>query len=375
MANTFITPSMVDRDASLALRDEMLIANLCTRSTEARFATKVGDTVSVKIPPDLGVADEFVSSTAASNVTETEVEVVLEKHFYKRVDLTSNELTLEVDDFNALVTVPCVKSIVRGIEVYGIEKAVGGFARNLVGTAGTNPSTHAHIIAAEKQIFDNRGDVSNLVSIITSTSHAAFSQLDIFTSAEFGTDRPAALANGTLGRVAGISMFRSPNASTFTRASAAAEAALGGSVAGSGTAGAAVISMASFTTETGTIYEGARFTVAGDTTVYTVTANAVKASNAATVSVYPVLATSPSSALVTWQAAATENVVYNPRALACAVVPGAIIGPNVAAVSIDGIGVRVISDVSTSTLAGTWVFDVFCGFKVVQPKFGAVMQG
>jgi len=47
----------------------------------------------------------------------------------------------------------------------------------------------------------------------------------------------------------------------------------------------------------------------------------------------------------------------------------------VAAASYNGLGMRIISDVSTSTLAGTWVFDLYAGFKVIEPKYGATFQG
>ncbi len=375
MSNTFITPTMVVRDASLMLMDNMLMANLCTRSTEEVFARKVGESVKVKVPPSLGTADEFSSTTSASALTETSVDVTLEKHFYKRVDLTSDELTEDVDDFNTLVVIPAVNSLIRGIEAYGVQKASGGFAPNLVGTAGTEPSTHAHIVAGEKKIFDLRGDTSQLVGILSSTAFASFAQLNIFASRDYGDDRPQALQSGTLGRLANIDFFRSPNAGTHLRSSGTAEADLAGTVTATGTAGEYTLALAAFTSATGTVYEGTRFTVAGDATVYTTTANATKASNACTVSVTPVLASSPSAANITLATAYKTDLIYNPRALACAVVPGAIVGPNVAAASINGVGLRIISDVSTSTLAGTWVFDLYCGFKVVRPEYGCVFQG
>ena len=100
MPNTFVTPSAVVRDAALYLNDQLVIGNLVNRNVEQTFATKVGSSVTVKGPANLGTADEFVSSTSATNVTETGVAVTLQKHFYKRVDLSSDESTLSVDDFN-----------------------------------------------------------------------------------------------------------------------------------------------------------------------------------------------------------------------------------------------------------------------------------
>lgn len=373
MANTFISPTEVVRDASLVLSDNLLIANLCVHDAEAQFARKVGDTVKVKVPPSLGTAGEFSSTTSATNLTETSVDVVLDKHFYMRVDLSSDELTQNVDDFNTLVTIPAVNSLIRAIEAYGFQRVGGGFAPNLVGTAGTAPSTHAHILAGEQTIFDNRGDLSQIVSLVTSATYTSFALLDVFTNVQYGADRPAALATNSLGRIANSAFFRSPNAGAFDRGDIA------GTVVCDGDPGTtSVIAVDALTAATGTIKEGTRFTCASDSSgnVYTVTADTAIVGNAASLPVTPAAdASVADSDAVTFQTAHKECLMYNPRAVACAIVPGAIVGPNVAAASVKGIGLRIISDVSTSTLAGTWVFDLYAGFKVVRPEYGCIFQG
>ena len=372
MSNTFVTPTDVVRDAALYLNDQLLVANLVNRNVEQRFAAKVGSTVYVKAPPSLGTADEFSSTTSASDVTETSVGVQLAKHFYKRIDLTSDELTMQVDDFTQLVVLPAVRSLIRSVEGYFIDRISGGFARNLVGTAGTNPSTHAHVLAAEKKIFDNRGDNSQLVGLITSTVHASLAALNIFTSQDYGAERPAGLRSNSLGMMSGVNWFRSPNAATFDSGDVAGTPLIDGTVA----AGESTVVIDGFTSATGTVYEGTRFAIAGHTTIYTVTADVTLASNEGSFSITPVLeAEATDEDAITFQTEHTDNIVYNPAGVAAAIVPGAIMGPNVAAASVNGLGLRVISDVSTSTLAGTWVFDLYAGCRVVQPNFGAIMQG
>lgn len=369
--NTFITPSDVIRDANLILKDDLLVANLANRSIESRFASKVGSTVKVKVPP-VATASEFSTTTTADNLTETSVDVTLEKHFYVRKDLTSDELTLSVDDFNTLVVMPSVRGLVSSIENYALARAVGGFSRNLTGTAGNAPSTQAHILAAEKKIFDNKGDVSQLVGIISSTAHASFAALAQFTSADYGPQRPSGLASNSLGKMAGIDWFRSPYSGTFDRGDGADSTA----ATASGTSGNSYITVASLTDASGTLNAGTRLTINGIAGVtYTVTEDAVIAANAATVYITPALASSPSTATITFETAAKECVVYNPAAFAVAILPGAIVGPNVASMMMGGIGLRIISDVSISTLAGSWVFDLYCGAKVVRPEYGAVLQG
>ena len=372
MANTFISPVNVIRDANLVLKDELLAANLANRGYDGQFAQKIGDTIKVKVPPVI-TAKEFTSTTSASDVTETSTDLVLDKHFYVRVDLTSDELTQNVDDFNTQVMLPSVRGLIRKLEAYSIDRIVGGFSSNLVGTAGNEPSTHAHMLAAEKKIFDNRGNTDMLVGLITSTTHVNFAKLNIFTSSDFGQDKPAGLTSNSLGKVSNINFFRSPNATTIDYDDTAGTVLLDGA----GTAGDATVGMKAFTAATGTVKEGVRFTIAGTATVYTVTADTAIAGNAASaVPITPVLSANEGDEdAITFQAAQTSNVVFNPSAVAAGVVPGAVMSPNAAASSIDGIGLRIISDTSVSTLAATWVFDFYAGYKVVYPAYGAVMQG
>lgn len=375
MSNTFINPSAVVRDAALYLNDQMIIGNLVNRNVETTFAGKVGDTVKVKSIPNLGSADEFVTTTSASGVTETSTDVTLEKHFYKRVDLTSDELSLQVDDFTGTIVVPAVRSLVRSTESYLSQKIIGGFNRNLVGTAGNNPSTHAHILAAEKKIFDNRGDTSQLVGLINSTSHASLAALNIFTSKDYGADRPAGLRSNSLGMMSGVNWFRSPNLA-FSRGYLTGTIVIKTTVAIGGTS----IIIDGFTSATGTgipIYEGTRFTINSDTTVYTVTADAEIAGSEATLSITPALVVEGTAEkAITFQAAPSANVVYNPMGVAAAIIPPAAVGPLSAISNVNGLGIRIISsDISTSTLAASWVFDIFVGARVTMNEFGAVLQG
>lgn len=371
MPNTFLTPSAVVRDSALYLNDSLVIGNLVNRNVEQTFAQKVGSTVKVKSVPNMGTADEFVSSTSASAITETGTDVTLEKHFYKRVDLTTNELTLQLDDFNQVVAIPAVRSIVRSIEGYLSQKIVGGFNRNAVGTAGTRPSTHAHILAAEKKIFDNRGDNSQLVGLIDSTVHASLAALNIFTSQDYGSERPAGLRSNSLGMLSGVNWFRSPNLA-YTRGTIAGTIVVDGTIASGNT-----IHIDGFTDAAGVLKEGTRFVKAGDATVYTITADAVIANNECDILITPALASAATNEdVITFQSAPTANVVYNPMGVAAAIIPPAAVGPLSATSNVNGLGIRIISsDISTTTLAATWVFDVLVGARVTMNEFGAVLQG
>lgn len=370
MANTFLTPTDVIRDANLILRDRALAANLVNRSIEDRFVRKVGDTVGVKVPAIIA-GQEFTTTASASNVTETQVDVVIQKHYYVKVTLTSDELAMELDDFNAAIQIPAVTGLVGKVEEYLLAKITGGFARNVEGTAGTNPSTHAHIIAAEKTIFDNQGDTAALVAIINSTAHASFKALNIMNSLDFRADAPSILAGNGLGQTNSIQFYRSVHAGTLAQGDIAGTVLVNGaSQVGS------TLNVNGFTDTTGTVYEGTRFTIAGVVgTTYTVTADITIASNAAALAVYPDVASPDTTAALTFESAVTECPVYKPAAVAAAIMAGAP-AQNAAISNYDGLGLRIIQgNIDTSTLAQDWVWDLYVGCKVVQPAYGCIMQG
>jgi hypothetical protein len=65
---------MVARDAAIALDDRMVVGNAVTRDKEGLFvASKIGDEVTVTVPPAVSDAGEFSGSTVASDMTETDV--------------------------------------------------------------------------------------------------------------------------------------------------------------------------------------------------------------------------------------------------------------------------------------------------------------
>ena len=372
MANTFVDTDLVVKDASLYLSDQLLAANLMNRSIEGAYATKVGQTIKVKVPVTLGSAAHLSSTTSATDITETSSDVIIEKHFYKRVDVTSDQSTFSLSNFTEDITIPAVNSLIRSVEDYSIGKIVGGFSDNVAGTIGTEPSTLAHIAAAEKVIFDNRGDMNGLAAILDSTAYASFWQLDKFTSVDYGAERPQALREMGLGKLGGISYFRSPNAGTFSQGDIAGTVLCKGAVA----VGDTTITADGFTAATGYVEEGTKFTVAGTADVYTVTKRTAIASHTAILPISPAATTiEDDDDALTFGTAQKECVIYNPKGVAGAIVPGAVLGANQAAASYNGIGLRVTNDVSTSTLAGSWVFDLYCGVRVVRPEYGVLLQG
>jgi len=373
MSNTFINTSLVVRDASILLSDNLVMANLCNRNHEEVFADKIGDSVTVKVPP-VQTARDFIDdgSVTDNNITETSVLLELTEQPYVAGTLTTAQKSLELDDFDTVVVEPMVLAIRDAIDAKGCSEAVRGFARYCAGTEGNQPSTLAHIAAGRKVLQDNGAPMAGRVAVINTTPEASFIQLAQFTSVDYGSERPSGLREATLGKLYGIEWFADQNMATHTRGDIGDAT----NVYGAGQTGATLIVDDASHTAAGTVYEGSRFTVAGDTTVYTVTADCTASGGAFSLAISPSKAAAASDdAALTWKSAVTGNVIFVRNGLMGAVVAPAPLAIGSSSAYYNGVGVRVSLSSSTSALTDQIVIDTYDGFKVLNRAAGCVLQG
>lgn len=376
MANTLITPEVVARDAAITLEDRLIVGNLVARDKEGLFtAGKVGDEVKVTVPPAVTDASEFTSTTTAADVTETEVGLKLEKHFYKRVDLTTKQKSLELSDFARLVTVPSVQGIAESIDKFYLRN-MQVFRKNLTGTVGNRPSTAAHVAAANKTLNDLKVVGRGRVALVDTTVEASLTQLTNWASQDYGADGPSAVREGFLARRWGFDFVRDANLGAFSRSAAANDIAGTVLVDGTVAAGGTTLHIDGITSATGTIYAGCVFTIAGDSTRYVVRKDAAIASNEVDLLIAPALAAQATDeAAITFEAAGYSNLVYHPNAVAGAIVAPTPLAANSSVQSFRGVSIRVSMDSSISTLADSIVYDVYVACRVIQPDGGALFCG
>jgi len=375
MSNTFVTTDLVARDASIILANNLVMANLVNRNYESKFANKIGDTVSIKVPPTQ-TARDFVddSSTVTDNdITESTVNLQLTEQPYVAHTLTSEEKSLELDDFNEVVTKPAVYAIRNAIDEYLIEVAAAGFAVNYAGGEGSAPSTVAHLIAGRKALQDNGCPLEMRVGILDTTAEASMLSLDQFTSADYGTDNPKALQEAALGRKYGIDFYTDQNVGTLTRGDVAEATNL----AADTVAAATSLTMDDAGgTSVGTMYRGSRFVMAGDTQVYTLTADSTAAAGEFAMSVSPAITgIIVDNAAITWQTASKENVLFTRNAMAGAIVAPAPLAIGSSVAFYNGVGIRVSMSSSTASLSDQIVFDTFLGGQIVEADGGCVVGG
>ena len=376
MSNTFITPLLVARDAAISLSNRLLVGNLISRDKEGLFtAAKVGDSIKVTVPPAVSDASEFTGTTSASDMTETEVDLTLEKHFYKRVDLTTKQKSLELSDFTRLVTVPNIQGIQESIDKF-ILRNMQVFRKNLSGTIANRPSTVAHYAAGMKLLNDNKVILPGRIALIDTSVATSLIQIEQFTSGDFGADGPSALREGQVANRLGLAFYQNANLGAFVRSAAANDIAGTVVVDGTVAAGGKTLHIDGITSATGTIYAGCAFTIAGDSTRYVVRKDATIAANEVDLLITPALAAQATDgAAITFEAAGYSNIIYHPYAVAAAIVAPQPLAVGSAVESFNGVSIRVSMDSSITSLADSIVYDVFVGCRVIQPEGGCLVAG
>ena len=377
MANVFQNTSLVARDAAIELHGAITTAGLVSGKHEAKFAQKVGNYVDVKVRPIM-TASRHTGSGAfgASYVSEGKVRLQIKHRAYVKVPLTGEELTFSVDDFALQVTRPAMLALAKDVDAFLIDQLVAGFARNTVGTDGTNPSTIAHLVAGYQKLFDQEAPTDNLGGIITSTAMASFLQLPQFTSRDYGDGQTAGLRNALLSQLYGINFYPNQRAGSHDRGDIAGTVL----VKGAAQTGTSII-VDGFTAATGTVTKGTRLTFAADSTIYTVAQDCTIAANTATLVLTSAKAVAAADdAAVTFKDALKQNVIFSPDAAAKALIAPAPQRGNPSAVGVfEGISVRTtfessISDSSTGDSEAV-LFDVFVAGEVIVPDGGVVLQG
>ena len=112
MANTTLTPTQVTREALRILHQKLNFVGTVNRSYDDSFGrsgAKIGDTLKIRLP------NQYTVRTGASLSSQDVVEssVSLQVATQKGVDTTwtSDDLTLDIDDFGSRILEPAIKLV------------------------------------------------------------------------------------------------------------------------------------------------------------------------------------------------------------------------------------------------------------------------
>lgn len=331
MANTFLTPTKILDESLMILENNLTFSSRVNKEYSKDFAisgAKIGATVNARKP------NRFVGTTGPNlnieNINETSVPITLTTQFHVDFTMSSQDLTLIVDEFSDRYLKPAMAAIANKIDFDGL--ALAGNVANNVGTVGTIPADIAVLLAAGTKL-DNEAtprdgqriavwDPATNGSMVKSAAGLFNPSAKIGAQYESGIFSPTGL---------GFDIGMDQNINTFTTGTRT-----NGTVSGAGQTGGTLL--VTGLGAAGTVKKGDTFTVAavfgvnpqnrqstGVLRQFVVTADATAdGSGNATLSIFPAINTAASNqqyqtvsagpanaAVVTWDIVASTQYVAN----------------------------------------------------------------
>lgn len=354
MANTLANFDMplAARMALMWLKNKKGIVKAVSRQaeTERQGSFEQGQTINLRRSTLFGAASEFVAGTGttAEDIKNQNVAINLDQHFEKKFTVSDRELAYSTERLINEHIGPAVDRVADKIEssIYALGHFIGPWAL-------ANQSGAQNIIAAARKVLFNNGCPmdENILCAVDPTLEQTFITDPIWHQAQIaGQGQNQTLIDASLGRRFGINFM----ASQLARRSIAQQTATLAAAAGSGDRAGAIKTTADVNatsivlkalTNAETIGVNAdTLTIAGDPTVYRVTAvSGAVSSNEVTCTIFPALRKpAAEDAVVTFglretiqdAAAGTwENLMFHREAIGLCMAPLPSIG--------DGMGARI----------------------------------
>lgn len=368
MSNTFVTPTIVAREAAASLDAILVAAGLIPKGISTDIAQKVGAAVKVRVPATFA-AHDFAGAGAISIQTATEgyVDVTVDKHYDVAFKVTSAERAMQLVDLRAQLIDPAVQALAEKMDADALALTAKVAAK--VGTAGTTPDALTDFTDARKKLTDNRAPLSGRVAIWDTAAEAKFLQLDAIVGAE-KSGSTAALRDASIGRVMGFDNYVSQLVPS--QALAGAGTVLIDLVAGYAV-GTTAIHVDGVTTA---LAVDDKLTIGGNDYIV-VTAGALATADQ-DITISPALKTAVANDdPVTLIATHRANLAFHPNfavmGFASLEIPGSARGAIASTKS--GIQVRVIESFDHDSLSEVYSVDVLYGTKVVRPELACVVLG
>lgn len=401
MANTLgnYNPEFYAQEALIQLYKALGMAGRVHRGAEQErngAGNQKGDTINLKRPTKFTAAEHVAGTgSAAQDVVGENVAITLNNHQEVKYKLTDRELAYTTEQIITDHITPAAYALADKIDqdLHALGSRVG--PKSFV--SGTVNS--GFITGPRKTLRNNEVpmDPGMIHYLIDAGMEAAFLDLGIFHEARITGEgaNQAALMNGSLGQRFGVEVFATQNADVEISAlssTATASAGTGDNVLAVNNVGGYSANTSTIAVDGGTLAEtlqiGDTFTIAGDPTVYTLTAATTLATGAGSITFYPALRRNTADdAVVTFnllnsieESAHLRNLMFHRHAFALAFAPlpmtGDGRGAEMATVTdeISGLSVRARMWYEGATGTNFVALDALYGTQVLDPMLATQVK-
>lgn len=259
MSNTLLTPTMVTKETLRILENLLNFSKGVNREYDDRFAvtgSKIGTTLTIRKPNRYTVSTAV--ALAIQDTTDPSVVLTITNQDHVDTNFTSQELTLQIDEFANRILKPKMAALANVIDYNGMAQYANVWSA--AGTAGTDPNSVAAILGAQTRLMNQSCPFDGQVSFVINPAGngALVSGLStLFQSASSIADQ---YEEGNMGKALGFKFSMDQN---VNRHSNGPQAAVGGgtiTVLGASQTGTSLVTQ-SWSNAT-TVSAGTIFTIA-----------------------------------------------------------------------------------------------------------------
>ena len=208
MANTFLTPSIIAREALMVLRNNAVMANLVHRDYSDEFVAGVGDTITIRKPASFE-AKEYNGSIVVQDATEGSATIKMDKLLDVSFAVTSKQMTLDIADFSEQLLKPAMQAFADKIDAYLLGLA-SDVTNTVSYTSGTDNIRNT-LVDARKFLTDAAAPMTERRFVYDGAIEADLLKTDMFLTADKVGDEGTALREASLGRKFGLDFYVDQN--------------------------------------------------------------------------------------------------------------------------------------------------------------------
>ena len=208
MPNVFLKPEVIAREALMLLRNNAVMANLVHRDYSDEFVAGVGDTITIRKPATFE-AKEFDGNIEVQDANETGVPVKMDKFLDVSFAVTSQQLSMDIEDFSQQLLVPAMQAFANKVDALLL-----GLKADVTNKVPATDNVQNDVIDARAYLTKSAAPLADRRFVYDSDTETKLLKTDLFTSAEKVGDEGTALREASLGRKYGMDFYVDQNADT-----------------------------------------------------------------------------------------------------------------------------------------------------------------
>jgi len=363
LTNTLLTPTIVAKEALIALENNMVLGNLVHRAYSKEFQN-VGATIQIRKPTSF-TASAWAATIAIQSASEATVSVALDTLFDVSFEVTSQELSHDIVDFSEQFIQPAMRA-----HAQSVDSSIAALYANISGNYPVSSTPVIGDITGIGSVLDvQKVPLTDRRLVLHPITKAAYQSLDAFLHADKRADGGKALRAAEMGHTLGFDCYMDQNIPKHTATSTNAGTALvnGSTFAVAGT----TLIFDNHVTAAGTAAAGDIIKIGDDE--WCVAVGGTWASNAGTIVTSKRLGAVSDNEVITFYGTGRESLAFHKNAFAFVTAPLSppLGGAQAAVLNYKGISCRVVFDYSTLTKKNTISIDQLCGFKTLDKDLAA----